>query len=71
MENISLYNKLASLPDQMKSEVDRFMDLLITKAKSEKKVKDRPKPKFGSGKGMFIMQPDFDEPLEDFKEYMY
>jgi Protein of unknown function (DUF2281) len=71
MENISLYNKLASLPDQMKLEVDRFMDLLITKAKADKKDNDRPKPKFGSGKGMFIMGPDFDEPLEDFKEYMY
>jgi hypothetical protein len=28
------------------------------------------KPVFGSAKGMFIMMPDFDEPLEDFKEYM-
>jgi len=24
----------------------------------------------GSGKGKFIMSPDFDAPLEDFKEYM-
>jgi len=30
----------------------------------------RKKPReFGSGKGMFIMHPDFDEPLEDFKDY--
>jgi hypothetical protein len=28
-------------------------------------------PKFGSCKGMFEMAPDFDEPLDDFKEYMY
>ncbi len=27
-------------------------------------------PKFGSAKGMFVMAPDFDEPLEDFKDYM-
>jgi hypothetical protein len=26
---------------------------------------------FGCAKGMFEMAPDFDEPLEDFKEYMY
>lgn len=26
---------------------------------------------FGGAKGMFVMSPDFDEPLEDFKEYMY
>jgi hypothetical protein len=25
----------------------------------------------GSCKGMFEMATDFDEPLEDFKEYMY
>jgi hypothetical protein len=29
------------------------------------------KPGFGCAKGMFEMSPDFDEPLEDFKEYMY
>jgi prevent-host-death family protein len=30
----------------------------------------RKKPReFGSGKGTFIMAPDFDEPLEDFKDY--
>ena len=28
------------------------------------------KRKLGSGKGLFIVSPDFDEPLEDFKEYM-
>lgn len=25
---------------------------------------------FGIGKGFFEMAPDFDEPLEDFKDYM-
>jgi prevent-host-death family protein len=38
----------------------------ITEQASEK----RPRPRFGSGKGVFRMAPDFDEPLEDFKEYM-
>jgi len=28
------------------------------------------KAKAGSGKGMFVIKPGFDEPLEDFKEYM-
>lgn len=26
--------------------------------------------KFGSAKGLISMSPDFDEPLEDFKDYM-
>ncbi len=28
------------------------------------------KRQFGSAKGLISMAPDFDEPLEDFKEYM-
>ena len=32
---------------------------------------DRPRPRLGSGKGKgFWMAPDFDAPLEDFKDYM-
>ena len=32
---------------------------------------DRPPPKFGTLKGTVLyMAPDFDAPLEDFKEYM-
>jgi antitoxin (DNA-binding transcriptional repressor) of toxin-antitoxin stability system len=29
-----------------------------------------PRPKFGSAKGQISMSDDFDEPLEDFQEYM-
>ena len=31
----------------------------------------KQRPKFGSAKGMVTMSDDFDEPLEDFREYMY
>jgi len=31
---------------------------------------EKPRPKFGSGKGLIWMSDDFDEPLEEFKEYM-
>lgn len=30
----------------------------------------RPRPTFGSGKGVIKMSDDFDAPLEDFDEYM-
>jgi len=30
----------------------------------------RRRPIIGSGKGLFEMSDDFDEPLDDFKEYM-
>ena len=69
MDTTLLYNKIAVLPDQMKSEVSDFIDFLV--AKSKKENTEKPKAKFVSGKGMFIIGPDFDEPLEDFKEYIY
>ncbi len=30
----------------------------------------KPRPKFGSAKGLVHIADDFDEPLDDFKEYM-
>ena len=68
MDNILLYKKLLALPDNLKSEVADFIDFLATKAKMKQK---KTKPKFGSGKDMFTMKPDFDQPLDDFKEYMH
>jgi len=40
--------------------------LTFTPAKTEQKKV----PVFGCAKGQFRMAEDFDEPLEDFKEYM-
>lgn len=62
-----LYKKLASLPDELKSEVENFIDFLKSKSQSEEA---KHFPKFGSGKGLFIIKGDFDDPLEDFNEYM-
>ena len=67
MDNITLYSKIATLPEELKAEVSDFIDFLSMKAK---KAEEEKKPRFGSGKGMFAMKPDFDEPLDDFKEYM-
>ncbi len=30
---------------------------------------EKPRPQFGSAKGLFVLAEDFDEPLEDFDEY--
>ena len=67
MDNISLYSKINSLPKDIKSEVSDFIDFLLTKRKKE--VKNR-KPVFRCAKGQIYISPDFDEPLDDFKEYM-
>ncbi len=67
MDNTQLYSSIAALPDALKNEVSDFVAFLQQKIKSEKKIKER---KFGCAKGFFTISPDFDEPLEDFKEYM-
>lgn len=70
MDSLLLYKKLNHLPDAMKAEVADFIEFLEQKAMKGKKKVGKPVPKFGSAKGMFVMHDDFDEPLEDFKDYM-
>jgi hypothetical protein len=67
MENIQLYTKINSLPEDLKSEVNDFIDFLLAKRKKEKPMQ---KSMFGIAKGKIYMSPDFDEPLDDFKDYM-
>lgn len=67
MTESQLYTKLSALPPDVKAEVIDFIDFLISKKQQLGKKKQA---KFGSAKGQFIMARDFDEPLDDFKEYM-
>jgi hypothetical protein len=67
MSDAILYAHITALPDNLKAEVADFVAFLEQKNKPEKKIKER---QFGIGKGSFEMSPDFDEPLEDFKDYM-
>ncbi len=66
MNNTLLYNKLSTLPENLNSEVSNFIDSLVAK---DKKTSEKKKPILGSGKGIFVMHDDFDEPLEDFKAF--
>lgn len=66
MEQLTLNSKLESLPPDLKKEVADFVDFLISKSKTHNKAV----AKFGSAKGKIKMSVDFDEPLEDFKDYM-
>lgn len=67
MDNIILYKKISSLPESLKQQVLDFVESLT---KKNNEANEKKRPRFGSGKGMFVMHSDFDEPLEDFKEYM-
>ncbi|MBW8331386.1 MAG: DUF2281 domain-containing protein [Prolixibacteraceae bacterium] len=67
MEPIELFIKINHLPTDLKSEVNDFIDFLLSKRKKEIKKKH---PKFGCAEGQIYISPDFDEPLDDFKDYM-
>lgn len=68
MSTLSIHTKLETLTPDLKEEVNDFIDFLIEKSSKEKKKKIIPQ--FGSAKGEIKMSPDFDEPLDDFKDYM-
>ena len=67
MDNLSLYNKIISLPENLRHEVQDFIDFLQAKRSQEISEKSRT---FGSLKGKIKMSEDFDDPIEDFKDYM-
>lgn len=72
MSTLTLYSKIEALPEHLKKQVAEFIDMLLVKKNADEQSKAplKFKPGFGGAKGMFIMASDFDEPLEDFKEYM-
>ena len=67
MTDIDIYTKLATLPESLKREVNDFVDFL--KAKSVSKGNAKTQRKAGLAKGLIQMKDNFDEPIDDFKEY--
>ncbi|MEO6760594.1 MAG: DUF2281 domain-containing protein [Saprospiraceae bacterium] len=76
MSTIMLYSKIELLPEHLQQQVLDYIEFLLSReGKSDEIPKEETpspefKPGFGGAKGMFVMASDFDEPLEDFKEYM-
>lgn len=68
MDNQQLYQDIETLPENLKEEVKDFVDFL--KHKAEKIAEPKKQRVYGYAKGAFKMADDFDEPLEDFKDYM-
>jgi hypothetical protein len=69
----NIVEKLKTLPAELLVEVDDFIDFLKIKhniSSTENKVEE-PKSLYGSAKGLITyISDDFNEPLDDFKEYM-
>jgi hypothetical protein len=55
-----LMQVILNIPDEIPQEM--ISKMLIQK--------EKPVPKFGSAKGLIKMSADFDEPLDDFADYM-
>ena len=67
MTDTTLKLEINSLPKEMRAEVADFVEFLKTKSKSKTKLKAR---EFGFAKGKIKLSPDFDEPLDEFNQYM-
>lgn len=64
-----IISQLYQLPENLKVEVLHYIEFLKNQynEKSTNKIHTR---KFGSAKGKYTLSPDFNAPLEDFKDYM-
>ncbi|UCH98543.1 MAG: DUF2281 domain-containing protein [Candidatus Aminicenantes bacterium] len=78
-----ILNKYISLPEKLQEEVEDFIDFLVFKQqrqekslqegiarKKESNKRKKKKSNFGSARGLIVIKSDFDQPIEDFKEYM-
>ncbi len=64
----TIYQKVEKLPVSIQLKILNYIDSIKESSHlNQKSTDERP---FGFAKGTFIMTVDFDEPLEDFKEYM-
>ena len=74
MHQVNVEDAKSNLPDLIDAAVNGEEiviakdDQHIVKLVPVSRVK--PHPQFGSAKGLISMSDDFDEPLEDFAEYM-
>jgi hypothetical protein len=70
----AILQKLAELPENLQTEVLHYIEFLLEKH-TKKSIAENSKKKrriAGTMKEMFVLPlpSDFDEPLEDMKEYM-
>lgn len=69
MTDLKLYTKISTLPESLKAEVIDFIDFISTKRKRIPKKVGKGRT-FGYARDSIILKPGFDDPIEDFKEYM-
>lgn len=60
--------KINGLPEELKQEVLHYIEFLQEKYAAQNQ--SSKKRRAGSAKGKYKLAPDFDAPLEDFRDYM-
>lgn len=71
MSQQDLLKEYQSLPENYQKEVEDFIAFLKTKMDNPSQEKNEPKKRIlGVGQGKGWISPDFDEPLDEMKEYM-
>jgi len=67
MADLQLYSQISFLPPDLKKEASEYVEFLKQTAQTKTKPTEHI---FGYSKDFFKILPDFDEPLEDFKNYI-
>jgi hypothetical protein len=68
MNDDSLHSKLDSLPKNLKKEAADFVDYLLFKEKQNQLTKNNREP--GLAKNLIEINENFDDPIDEFDEYM-
>ncbi len=74
----NIIHKLETLPENMVNEVEDFIDFLKAKhsknfpksAGEEISIVEEPKSLYGAAKGLFVIPKNFNDPIDDLKDYM-
>jgi len=68
----AILEKLEKLPESLQTEALHYIEFLLERYAKESAPKEMPKKKRKAGllKGKIWMSEDFDEPLEELKDYM-
>jgi Protein of unknown function (DUF2281) len=73
MSQVELLEKFNQLPESLQKQVLSYVSTLVEQNAEEQAKLERSSKRrngFGILKGRIKMAEDFDEPLEDFKDYM-
>jgi hypothetical protein len=68
MSAIQLYSQLIKMPLEMRKKVAAYIESLMKQTPPNPSPKKKMIP--GLAEGMIIMKDNFDDPIEDFKDYM-